>query len=582
MVKEVTSQAEDPVLLQQDNKDTPPLPPAAGLAGETETERRFVLGEAYKWIKASSPLLIFPQILVQTMLHDSDRAMLWRLLGLLILSSLCSAMLLPNSPSVESSEEEGSTSDPNTYHWPASDESSEETPPWPPVPRSAPLQMPPTGLPWPPSSNMSEGSGKLRMMGATDPVIPPMPDTAICDILLNAPVPPPPDQIPFFCLCSHCKGTVGPKGDRGDRGPSGEPGSPGRRGMTGFKGRPGFTGPMGMKGQKGDDGEKGQLGATGFTGMKGERGFKGEKGDRGMIGPQGPHGPQGETGTCPASCESVQGPPGQQGLPGPAGARGLPGVFGSVGPKGFKGDKGDLGMAGTPGMNGQKGDRGEQGLCNCRDGEDGTDGRPGERGPKGDKGDIGAQGIQGPIGLKGNQGIIGLMGPPGPCSSAIQSAFSVSLNESFPAPDWPVPFPNILTNQQGHFNPSMGIYTAPVNGTYIFSLHLAVSNRMLKVGLFHNFYPVIKTTEGTNQVTTSQTVVLHLSMGDQVWLQVKDSMTNGMFTDNESSSTFSGYLLHPDSCEFPVGRQFLPPMDYEKGDFSWDGPPPATTTQSPH
>ncbi|XP_053186861.1 complement C1q and tumor necrosis factor-related protein 9-like [Scomber japonicus] len=503
-----------------------------------------------------------------------------RLLGLLILSSLCSAMLLPNSTSVWSSEEEGST-DPNTYHWPAPDqeapsESSEDTPPWLPVARSSPLQMPPTGLP---NSNMTVGSGKLRMMGDAGP---PLPDMAICDMLMNAPSPPPIDQIPFFCLCSQCKGTVGPKGDHGDRGPPGQPGSPGRRGMTGFRGRPGFTGPMGIKGQKGDYGEKGQNGAIGFNGMKGDRGFKGEKGDRGMIGLQGIQGPQGESGTCPASCESVQGPTGPQGLPGPAGSRGLPGVRGLGGPKGFKGDKGDLGMAGTPGMDGQKGDRGEQGLCNCTDGMDGTDGRPGEKGPKGDKGDMGTEGVQGPIGLKGNQGFIGPMGPPGPCSPVIHSAFSASLNQSFPAPNWPIPFPHVITNQMGHFNPAMGIYTAPVNGTYVFTSHLALSDKMLKVGLFHNFYPVIKTTAVNSQATTSQTVVLHLSMLDQVWLQVKNSTTNGIHSDTESSSTFSGYLLYPDSCEYPVGRHHQHLQNYQRGDFGWNGPPPKTTTQPPH
>uniref|UniRef100_A0A669BFE1 C1q domain-containing protein n=2 Tax=Oreochromis TaxID=8139 RepID=A0A669BFE1_ORENI len=219
--------------------------------------------------------------------------------------------------------------------------------------------------------------------------------------------------------------------------------------------------------------------------------FPGDKGDQGSMGPPGAPGPQGESGTCPATCESVPGAPGTQGPPGPAGARGLPGVQGPDGPKGMKGDRGDMGLPGNPGRDGEKGDRGEQGMY------------------KGDKGDIGSQGIQGPMGLK--------------------------------AHNFPIPFPHILTNQQMHFNPN-GIYTAPVNGTYVFSFHLAVAVKPLKVGLFRNFYPVAKTTEGTVPSTTSQAVVLHLYMGDQVWLQVKDPSTNGMYTDNESKSTFSGYL----------------------------------------
>lgn len=79
MVKQVTAQAEGPVPSRQDNEDGPPLPSpprlpllplhpqplSAGPAGETEAERSFVSGEVYKWIKASSILLIDPQVLLQ-------------------------------------------------------------------------------------------------------------------------------------------------------------------------------------------------------------------------------------------------------------------------------------------------------------------------------------------------------------------------------------------------------------------------------------------------------------------------------------------------------------------------------------
>lgn len=251
-----------------------------------------------------------------------------------------------------------------------------------------------------------------------------------------------------------------------------------------------------------------------------------------------------------------------------------------MGPMGLKGDKGDLGKPGSPGLNGEKGDQGEQGVCECTDGADGANGSPGEKGAKGDKGDTGAQGIQGPMGLKGNHGDMGLMGPPGPCSPAIQSAFSACLNQSFPPQNWPVSFPHVLSNQQGHFNPTVGIYTAPVNGTYVFSFHLAAAQKPLKVGLFHNFYPKVRTTQGSIPATTSQTAVLHLTMGDRVWLQVKDSDTNGMYTDIENSSTFSGYLLNPDSCELPFGRHLIPPP-LPTGGFSWEGPKGSASTTSP-
>ncbi|XP_031694445.1 inner ear-specific collagen-like [Anarrhichthys ocellatus] len=525
-------------------------------------------GEVYKWIKASSVQIIFSLILLQTMLRDSDGAMLlsW-LLELLVLSSFCSAMF-------ETAESSGD--DLNTYNMTNSSESS-DSPPWlSDTPMSHMARMSHVE-PWPPG-NMSDMTG--------DPDSPMFPMTSICDMLWNSPVPPTLDQIPFFCLCSHCKGTGGPKGDRGDRGLPGAPGSPGRRGMMGFPGRPGFTGRRGIKGQKGDLGEKGSLGAVGFTGVKGQRGFKGDKGDQGMEGPPGSEGPQGETGTCPASCESLPGPPGEQGVPGPAGTRGLPGVQGPMAPKGIMGNKGDMGMPGDSGMNGQKGDQGERGLCECTDGADGSDGNQGEQGGKGDKGDTGAQGVQGSVGLKGNEGSMGLMGPPGPCSPAIQSAFSASLNQSFPAANWPVPFQRIHLNMQGHFDTFISIYTAPINGTYVFTFSLAISGKPLKVGLFLNFSPVVKKTEVTIPSTMSHTVVLHLTMGDRVWLQVRDSSTNGMFTDRESTSTFSGYLMYPDSCQMPRGRGFpntgptVMPAFKPQG-YKWDSPTPTPTTHPP-
>ena len=301
-----------------------------------------------------------------------------------------------------------------------------------------------------------------------------------------------------------------------------------------------------------------------------------------MAGPPGQQGVQGEDGVCPEICEAVQGPAGKPGLPGPVGPRGLPGVAGVAGAKGPKGDMGDMGGPGRPGTAGPKGDQGQEGECDC---QDGANGDPGIQGPKGDKGDLGGmgpQGVQGPIGLQGDQGNMGMTGMPGPCTPLIQSSFSAALAYPYPLPNRPVPFTAVLNNMQGHYNPSMGMYMAPVNGTYVFSYHLAVYDRVLMVGLFFNFQPVVKTTESAELGTASQMVVLHMTRGDLVWLQVRDSNTNGMYTSNEASSTFSGYLLHPDSCDVPFSRDFWPMVD--DGDFSWgdlEMPTTAAPTNAP-
>uniref|UniRef100_A0A667ZTI2 C1q domain-containing protein n=1 Tax=Myripristis murdjan TaxID=586833 RepID=A0A667ZTI2_9TELE len=211
----------------------------------------------------------------------------------------------------------------------------------------------------------------------------------------------------------------------------------------------------------------------------------------------------------------------------------------------MKSDKGEPGLEGRPGDPGMKGDEGMcPDTCESSKGEKGQTGLPGPAGPRGPKGDKGDQGDQ------GDQGSRGL---PGPCMPAIQSSFSVGLTENFPPPNTPVIFSRVFNNVQGHFNTSSGLYTAPINGTYVFSYHLSVYRRILKVGLFHNFFPVVRTTNIQELGTTSHQLVLHLARGDRVWLQVKDETTNGMSALSESSSTFSGFLLHPD--RFIIGLQ---------------------------
>lgn len=166
----------------------------------------------WSWVNFFPPGLFFIFFLLQ---------MLTRLLGLLVLSCLCSAMWVHDDTRAHKGEEEGSTYDPNTYRWDSPPEKG--IPSLSPEARRGPLMMPPTGFPFPPFGNNSEGPNMPRMWGGSTPPFPPMPDTTICDMLLNAPVPPPADQIPFFCICKYCKGTVGPKGDRGDRGLPGKP-----------------------------------------------------------------------------------------------------------------------------------------------------------------------------------------------------------------------------------------------------------------------------------------------------------------------------------------------------------------------
>lgn len=81
-----------------------------------------------------------------------------------------------------------------------------------------PAMMPHRGQP---DNEMTDGS-KLRMLEPRMSLGSPVPDQDICDMLLNPLAPVPAHQIPPYCFCSHCKGTVGPKGIHGDPGPPGK------------------------------------------------------------------------------------------------------------------------------------------------------------------------------------------------------------------------------------------------------------------------------------------------------------------------------------------------------------------------
>uniref|UniRef100_A0A4W3IPG9 C1q domain-containing protein n=1 Tax=Callorhinchus milii TaxID=7868 RepID=A0A4W3IPG9_CALMI len=248
-------------------------------------------------------------------------------------------------------------------------------------------------------------------------------------------------------------------------------------------------------------------------------------------------------------------------------------LFPISGDKGTDGNGGSPGRQGPPGMDGQcpsdcisdKGDTGEKGnvgLAGPMGVKDGEKGEPGNVGDVGPQGNMGPQGVQGEKGDMGEKGVMGEIGDPGPCSPTVQSAFSAAraIGDGFPNPYYPIPFRNVFYNNQKHFNPGVGVYTAPVNGTYVFSYHLSISKNPIQMALFKNRETLVKTANIATKDQASQMIVLYLAGGDKIWLQVKDSIDNGMYASSETDSTFSGFLLYPDSCNQVVSRAYADDM----------------------
>lgn len=169
-------------------------------------------------------------------------------------------------------------------------------------------------------------------------------------------------------------------------------------------------------------------------------------------------------------------------------------------------------------------------------------------GPKGETGDVGMTGAEGP---RGFPGITGRKGEPGEAAYVYRSAFSVGLETHVTVPNVPIRFTKIFYNQQNHYDGSTGKFYCNIPGLYYFSYHITVYMKDVKVSLFKKDKAVLFTFDQYQEKNVDQasgSVLLHLEVGDQVWLQVYgDGNHNGVYADNVNDSTFTGFLLYHDT-----------------------------------
>uniref|UniRef100_A0A8D3CHQ4 C1q and TNF related 9 n=1 Tax=Scophthalmus maximus TaxID=52904 RepID=A0A8D3CHQ4_SCOMX len=199
---------------------------------------------------------------------------------------------------------------------------------------------------------------------------------------------------------------------------------------------------------------------------------------------------------------------------------------------GYPGIPGDPGHNGTPGRDGRDGIRGEKGEL----------GLPGPQGPKGDLGPTGPEGQKGEFGERGDKG------EKGDAHVISKSAFSVGLTAltKLPVANAPIRFDKIIYNQQNHYDPQTGRFTCSAAGAYYFAYHITVFSRNVKVVLVKNGAKIIHTTDNyqSSEDQAAGGAVLHLEVGDKVWLQVAGGeLFNGLFADEDDDTTFSGFLI---------------------------------------
>uniref|UniRef100_A0A8C1MQY3 Adiponectin, C1Q and collagen domain containing, a n=1 Tax=Cyprinus carpio TaxID=7962 RepID=A0A8C1MQY3_CYPCA len=208
------------------------------------------------------------------------------------------------------------------------------------------------------------------------------------------------------------------------------------------------------------------------------------------------------------------------------------------------------GVPGTPGFDGITGRDG-------RDGREGEKGDIGDSGPKGPNGEPGEPGDMGPAGKRGFPGNPGLKGERGEGSFPYHSAFSMGLTgKTSPASGAPIRFTKTFYNDQYHYYDISGKFNCAIPGIYYFTYHLTINGKDTKVAMYKNGRTVAFTLDQFHNGNLDQAsggVILNLSAGDEVWLQLYDDIFDaGIYADNNNDSTFTGFLLTPKIISNPI------------------------------
>ncbi|KAL4232507.1 hypothetical protein ACF0H5_007199 [Mactra antiquata] len=127
-------------------------------------------------------------------------------------------------------------------------------------------------------------------------------------------------------------------------------------------------------------------------------------------------------------------------------------------------------------------------------------------------------------------------------------AFSARLKSSvILEPVKTLVFDHVLTNEGNAYSNATGIFTAPIDGTYLFFVHILGSDRSLEMRMNKNKDEVMYLyTHGRGQGhgTDSNMVILEMVKGDTVNV-VKHGLHGGRpFYVHRAFTTFSGFMLY--------------------------------------
>ncbi|KPP71650.1 Complement C1q-like protein 3-like [Scleropages formosus] len=179
----------------------------------------------------------------------------------------------------------------------------------------------------------------------------------------------------------------------------------------------------------------------------------------------------------------------------------------------------------------------------------------GRRAKSGFRGPPGLPGPPGPRGPPGEPGKPGPPGPPGPGPGGYVHAYSpkiafyAGLRKQHEGSEV-LKFDDVVTNVGNYYEPSTGKFTCPLPGIYYFTYHVLMrggDGTSMWADLKKNGQvraSAIAQDADQNYDYASNSVILHLDVGDEVCVQLDGGKVHGGNTNKYS--TFSGFLIYPD------------------------------------
>uniref|UniRef100_K1PU36 Complement C1q-like protein 4 n=1 Tax=Magallana gigas TaxID=29159 RepID=K1PU36_MAGGI len=129
-------------------------------------------------------------------------------------------------------------------------------------------------------------------------------------------------------------------------------------------------------------------------------------------------------------------------------------------------------------------------------------------------------------------------------------AFYAYMSQDFPNPgaSHTLVFDTVVTNVGSGYHSTTGVFLAPETGVYVFSWSMRLANgEYHQAELVHNYQVmgVAYLYAPTGDHTVSETIVIHVNQGDDVYLRTQGGPNNGDIESGTGGrSIFSGWKLN--------------------------------------